>query len=103
RAEELDPRTDLFSFSVVLYEMATGVQPFRGSSSAVVFGALLNQTPVAPSELNSEITEDLERVIMTGLEKDREVRFQSAAEMRAALKRVQRAFDTPATAFAAAA
>jgi TolB-like protein len=102
RAEDLDLRTDLFSFGVVLYEMATGVQPFRGSSNAVIFGALLNQTPVSPSQLNPQITEDLERVVMTALEKDREIRFQSAAEMRAALWRVQRAYDTPATAFAVA-
>ncbi len=102
RAEELDARTDLFSFGIVLYEMATRLQPFRGASTAVVFEAILNQAPVPPSRINPELTEELERIFLTALEKDRDLRFQSAAEMRAAFKRVQRSSESAGTAHAAA-
>ena len=90
RGEELDARTDLFSLGLVLYEMVTGRQAFTGATTAVVFDAILNRPPIEPRQLNDIVPEDLQRVILRSLEKDRRLRFQTAADMVAELGRIRR-------------
>jgi TolB-like protein/Tfp pilus assembly protein PilF/predicted Ser/Thr protein kinase len=102
RGEELDARTDLFSFGVVLYEMVTGVLPFRGETSGVIAEGILNRAPVAPVRLNPDVSPKLEEVVSKALEKDRKLRFQSAAEIRTDLERLKRDSGSGYTAAATA-
>jgi serine/threonine protein kinase/Tfp pilus assembly protein PilF len=93
RGEEVDARADLFSFGLVLYEMTTGRPAFSGSTSAIIFDAILNRDPIPPSRLNPGLPVELEQILNKALEKDREMRYQTAADLRTDLKRLKRDFD----------
>ncbi len=103
RGETLDPRSDIFSFGAVLYEMATGRQPFTGNTAAMVFDAILHTAPAPPTALNQALPGELQRIVQTALEKDRELRYQSAAELKTDLKRLKRDSDSDRSGMAAAA
>src|SRR5438477_6105201 len=90
RAKELDPRSDLFSFGAVLYEMTTGQLPFRGDSTATIFESILNQAPAPAVRLNPDVPSKLDEIINKALEKDRNLRYQHAADMRTDLQRLKR-------------
>jgi serine/threonine-protein kinase len=97
RGEPLDARSDLFSLGIVMYEMATGREPFAGKTSALVFDAILHQTPKPPSALNPEVPAEFDRIVLKALEKDRELRYQTIGELRADLKRLKRETDSGRT------
>jgi TolA-binding protein len=94
RGEPLDGRSDIFSFGLVLYEMATGRQTFEGNTAAVVFDAILNRTPVSPGELNPALPAELDRIINKAIEKDRRFRYQTASDLRSDLQRLRRDFES---------
>jgi serine/threonine protein kinase len=98
RGEELDARTDLFSFGVVLYEMATGSHAFEGSTTALVFDAILHRQPVPVGRARPELPIQLEQIISKALEKNRELRYQTASDLRADLTRLKRDTDSPRSA-----
>src|SRR6202051_3618373 len=101
RGQELNPQTDLFSFGVVLYEMAAGVLPFRSDTPAMVFDAILNREPISPARANAKVPPKLEEIIYKALEKDRGLRYQSAADLRTDFKRLKREIDSGMRAAAA--
>src|SRR5258708_24000953 len=90
RAKALDARTDLFSFGAVLYEMATGTPPFRGESTGVIFESILSRAPVTPVRLNPDVPAELEQIVTKCLEKDRNLRYQHASDVRTDLQRLKR-------------
>jgi serine/threonine protein kinase len=94
RGEDLDTRTDLFSFGAVLYEMATGRRAFEGATTAVIFTAILKEAPTAPSLLNPEVPPKLEEIVLKALEKDPDLRYQHASDIRTDLKRLKRDTDS---------